>query len=218
MATAPRRRKKAVEPTEDAVAVLPPPAVEEAEREKVVLPEPVKSRWDELAAAATRKRVRVEVRVKQGTSPETVEGDLRGSFLAFAQSRWAPAAEGIGDFSLFSEAVAHLATWLEGVPALGADQLREELKAHSKKLALLDPADRRATKKLYETFRDRVLPLAWDNLVEGIKVEAMEELLRRVGAMTDRGATSTLELVEAYDVLANEARALVPPKEATDVG
>lgn len=217
MATAPkpRRSRKPAGDVDQPVA-LPHPAAEEAERKSVVLPEAADRRWRELADEATRKRTRVEVRLKEGTSvEETAEGDLRGSFLLFATGR-SGVARKIGETDLFGAGVDQLTKWVEAQAELGADALREELKAHGKRLALLGTRDvsRKAGQlpPIYLDFRDRILPLAWDNLVAAVTKERLEDFVRKVADAergTEKGARNTLV------ALAEEARGLVP-KEETD--
>lgn len=226
MATAPRRKKPAgdvAEPTtnlpdadleEGGTVALPHPAAEEEERKKVVLPEPVRLRWDALAAEATRKRTRVEVRLREGTVPEeTAEGDLRGAFLLFATGRTGIATK-IGEAELFGSAIDLLSKWVEAQADLGADVLREEIKALGRKLALLKGGNvtrRAGLPVVYLDLRDRILPLAWDNLVEAVKVERLEDFVRKIGALD----TSRYDQPHDLDPIVEEARALVP-KKATD--
>lgn len=214
MAAVPRSRKKAGDqPAEAPEAVaLPAPAVEEEERKKVVLPGPVRLRWDTLAEEATRKRCRVEVRIKEGTSPEeTDEGDLVGAFLLFATGRGGVSAK-LGETATFGAAIETLARWVEKQPGLGADELREELKTHGRRLALLGTRDvaRKAGSlpPIYLDFRDRILPLAWDNLVEAVKVERLAAFVQKV-AEVDVAALPPS--ADPWSDLVEEARSLVAP-------
>ncbi len=196
-ATGPEEVGATLSPPDDAEEATPSPPA------RTVLPEGVRSRWDELAANAVRKRTKVEVRLREGTVPEeTAEGDLRGTFLLFATGRTGLEL-GLGETKLFSEAIDLLASWVDDQAALGADSLREELKAHAKRLSVLDPADRRASKRLYVDFRDRILPLAWDNLVAAVTKERLEDFVRKLA--TDFEAELDLR------ALAAEARSLVAP-------
>jgi hypothetical protein len=203
-------------PDADAAMAALRARLEETSGNERVLPEAVRSRWQRATVEANRKRVRVEVRVAEGTVPvETADGDVRGSLQVWAKGRDSLETK-LATVELFSEACAAAERWLAGIPDVGAHVLREELTRFGQRLALLTPAAL-AHKKgglppIYVEYRSRILPLAWDNLVDALKVEALEDFARRVGEAdrgTEKGARNRLA------ELAAEARGLVPPKEAS---
>ena len=164
-------------------------------------------RWVAIAGEANRRRVRVEIRRGPDAHPLRAMGTNRGGVEL----------ERIGDFDTLEQTFGAFEAWLARQPLPGADALRSELRAFGRRRAIATPRDFAkkpgADVPLYRDFRDRILPLAWDNLVDATRVEALEDFVRRVGEAergTEKGARNTLEL------LAAEARGLVAPKE--DVG
>lgn len=207
-------------PTPDEVEALRA-RLEATRANERVLPEAVRGRWDDLAANAARKRVRVEVRLREGTVPvETAEGDLRGSFRVWTTNRVGIESK-LAEVESFSKAIELGGEWVDAQPLLGAEALRDELRAHARRLAILTPRDlshrRKGTDhRIYLDFRDRILPLAWDNLVAAVQVERLEDFVRKVGTLVadPTGDAKDEELapinVGTLRDLVDEARGLVP--------
>jgi len=181
--------------------------------------------WEDVATEAKRRRLSVFVRIREGT--ELVDGDdgiLRGSFDLFVTGR-SGIEEKIGHAATFDQALATLREKVATFPLPGPDALREELRAFGRRLAVLTPRD--VAKKsgadvpIYRIYRDRILPLAWDNLVESVRVEALEDFVRRVGDLDVGALTKTKERTDAIGKVADlaaEARGLVAPKASDASG
>lgn len=171
--------------------------------------------WETVSNAAARRRVAVEVRIHPGSEVEDDGTVLRGRFDLYLRNRGEAASVKVGSVETFDQAIADLATVVAKEPLPGPDALRDELRAFGRRLALIQPRDvakpRGADVPIYRDFRDRILPLAWDNLVESVRVEALEDFVRRVGSVTidEEIATGT----QIRDLVA-EARGLVAPKES----
>lgn len=184
--------------------------IEEGRRE---LPERYASAWQSVADQASRRRVSVAVTIRKDTEVEDDGEVLRGTFDVLLTNRGGITAR-IGTAKTFDQAITMLNGTLATLPLPGADALREELREHGRALVRLTPRDipkRGGDFPLYRAFRDRILPLAWDNLVDSVRMEALEDFVRRVGLAdrgTAKGARNTL------GALAEEARALVAPEEA----
>lgn len=170
--------------------------------------------WEKVSNAAARRRVAVEVRIHPGSEVEDDGTVLRGRFDLYLRNRGEAASVKVGSVETFDQAIADLATVVAKEPLPGPDALRDELRAFGRRLALIQPRDvakpRGADVPIYRDFRDRILPLAWDNLVESVRVEALEDFVRRVGALSIAGASDEQTVRD----LAAEARGLVAPKES----
>lgn len=170
--------------------------------------------WETVSNAAARRRVAVEVRIHPGSEVEDDGTVLRGRFDLYLRNRGEAASVKVGSVETFDQAIADLATVVAKEPLPGPDALRDELRAFGRRLALIQPRDvakpRGADVPIYRDFRDRILPLAWDNLVESVRVEALEDFVRRVGALSIAGASDEQTVRD----LAAEARGLVAPKES----
>lgn len=180
------------------------------------LPDRYLPAWSSLVDQANRKRVSIAVHIREGTEIEDDGEVLRGTFDPVYTGRTG-IPELLPTAKTFDDALLRLAGRLEAVPLPGPDALREALREHSRRLVRLRPKDvpkSGADFPLYRDFRDVVLPLAWDNLVDSVRVEALEDFVRKVGSAdrgTAKGARNTLA------ALAEEARALVAPKEEARV-
>lgn len=170
--------------------------------------------WEKVSNAAARRRVAVEVRIHPGSEVEDDGTVLRGRFDLYLRNRGEAASVKVGSVETFDQAIADLATVVAKEPLPGPDALRDELRAFGRRLALIQPRDvakpRGADVPIYRDFRDRILPLAWDNLVDSVRVEALEDFVRRVGALSIAGASDEQTVRD----LAAEARGLVAPKES----
>lgn len=172
------------------------------------LPERYVDPWREISAEANRRKIRLEVIVAE--EPYVDEGGtLRGAFGLRASRRFGN-AEAVGSgFETFDGAMQAARRYIAAQPIPGPDALREELVTFGKRLAVAGPRDfsgRRPT-QMYVDFRDRILPLAWDNLVDSTKLEVLEDFVRRVGQSTDDPERIP---VDDWRALAAEARGLVP--------
>ena len=180
------------------------------------LPDRYAPEWSALVDEANRRRVAVEVRLAPDTTTEDDGTTLRGTFRLLLRNRGGSEPRVIGTVGSFDQAIAKLRIAIEAEPLPGSDQLREELRAFGRRLAMLTPRD--VAKKsgadvpIYRVFRDRILPLAWDNLVDSIRVDVLEDFVRRVGRMVDDGVPDTV-----VAELAAEARGLVAPLEERPV-
>lgn len=183
------------------------------------LPERYRPAWARLVDQANRRRVAVEVRILETAPVEDDGTTLRGAFVGWMRDRSGGEPRKIATKETFDEILSELANAIDAEPLPGPDALRTELVAFSRRLAMLRPGD--VAKKagsdlpIYRIFRDRILPLAWDNLVDSVRVEALEDFVRRVGSV-DPHAGELLDdgkLAVLVDGLAAEARGLVAPKE-----
>lgn len=174
------------------------------------LPERYLGPWREVAADATRRRIRLEVLVA-GEDPPYVDegGTLRGAFALISARRFGSQETVGAGFETFDGVLAAARRHVAAQPLPGPDSLREELTTFGKRLAVAGPRDfagKRPT-QMYVDFRDRILPLAWDNLVDSTKLEVLEDFVRRVGHTTDDPERIP---VDDWRALAAEARGLVP--------
>lgn len=174
------------------------------------LPERYLEPWRELSREANRRKVRLEVIVVGEDEPYVDEGGtLRGSFALLSQRRFGMAEHVGPGFETFDGVIAAAKRHVATQPLPGPDALRDELTTFGKRLALAGPRDfsgKRPT-QMYVDFRDRVLPLAWDNLVDATRLEVLEDFVRRVGQTTDDPERIP---VDDWRALAAEARGLVP--------
>lgn len=163
-----------------------------------------KERWASIAIEARRRRLGVEVR----------DGTVDLPYKALARERSGVDVD-LGNFATLDQAFRVLDEWVGEHPVPGPVALRDELRDHGRKLAILTPREvsrRGGDWPLYRRFRDRILPLAFDNLVNSVRLEALEEAARAtVAAYDQRGNTKarTSDLAAAVATL----RGLVEPKE-----
>jgi hypothetical protein len=195
---------------------------DEAPKERAV-PDRYVPAWQEIVDASNRRRVAVEIRIAPGTELEDDGETLRGSFLLFLRNRGGGEPDQIGSAKTFEEAINKLGAKLGEIPLPGPDQLRIELRRFGRRLAVLSPRDVANRRKgvdlpLYRDFRDRILPLAWDNLVESVRVEALEDFVRKVGDLAPEleKVDGAPHVIGHWRELAAEARGLVAPKEGSD--
>lgn len=189
--------------------------IEEPVAERPAMPARYVVPWTEVSERANRRRLSVAVFIRPETSLVDDGTTLRGTFDLLLTER-SGADTKLGVAKTFEEAIEKLDQAIADRPLPGPDALREELREHGRLLGRLTPRSipkRGGDFPLYRHFRDVVLPLAWDNLVESVRVEALEEFVRKVGESdrgTAKGARNTLA------ALVEESRALVAPKEESD--
>lgn len=168
-----------------------------------------KERWASIAVEARRRRLGIEIR----------DGTTERPYRVIGKERTGVDVQ-VGDFGDLVEAFREAEGWVLDRPIPGPVALRDELRDHGRKLAILTPREvsRRAGDwPLYRRFRDRILPLAFDNLVNSVRLEALEEAGRAaVAAYDQRGNTKarTSDLAAAIATL----RGLVEPKEEVAEG
>lgn len=161
-------------------------------------------RWAAIAIEARRRRLAVEIRDGTTSHPYGAAGKERSG------AEW----DG-GNFDTLDQAFRAADTWVRDHPLPGPVALRDELRDHGRKLAVLTP---RALNRaggdfpLYRHFRDRILPLAFDNLTDAVRMEALEDAIRALLAKMDTGDAPVIDLEIAT------LRGLVGPKEEDGAG
>lgn len=175
--------------------------------------EAVTARWNALALEARRRRLAIEIRDGTSTLPYAVS----------AKERSGVDVE-VGAFAKLDDAMVAAEKWILDRPVPGPVALRDELREHGRRLALLTARDvvkpNGADFPIYRRFRDRILPLAWDNLVDATRMEAIEGASRDLIAAVDaaQGKKKGAGVLSSGDlgVAIATIRGLVEPKEATD--
>lgn len=175
------------------------------------LPEKYLGPWAELSRQALKRRVSLQVEY-QGDAPVVEEdGSLAGTLEVYGQPRWWREREHIGTAVVFDDVLSLGRAWVESQPVPGPDQLREALRDYGRRLALSRPKDWTAARngkppELLREYQDTILPLAWDNLVDYTRLEALEAFTRKVAA-SDVALELHPELVSSLSL---EARKLIP--------
>ncbi len=138
--------------------------------------EAVQRRWDAIAIEARKRLLAIEVRDGTPTLPYRAVGRERSGIEV-----------NLGGFEKLDDAFVAAEAWILERPLPGPVALRDELREHGRRLALMTPRDvaSRGDFPLYRRFRDRILPLAFDNLVDATKLEALETAARDLIAATD---------------------------------
>lgn len=170
--------------------------------------EAVQRRWDAIAIDARKRRLAIEVGTGTADNPYRVTGKERSGVDV-----------DLGLFPSLDAAFLAGEAWVLSHPLPGPTALRDELREHGRKLAMLTPRDvqARGDFPIYRRFRDRILPLAWDNLVDSTKLEALESAARDLVAAVDaaRGTKGAKILLEGeLGVAIVTLRGLVETKEA----
>jgi hypothetical protein len=169
--------------------------------------EAAKELWSGIALEARRRRLAIEVRDGTPDLPYKVIGKERSG------ADWSG-----GSFVTLDEAFRVAEAWVVEHPIPGPTALRDELREHGRRLAMMTPRDlgkKGSVGPVYRRFRDRILPLAFDNLVDSHRLESLEDAAREVvKAYEERGhgkeRSTNLNLAIAT------LRGLVEPKAAGD--
>lgn len=136
------------------------------------------TRWAGIATAARVRRLAIEIRDGTTSHPYRVGGKERSG------ADW----DG-GAFDTLDQAMTVAESWVLDHPVPGPVALRSELQDHGRKLAVLVPRDlnrKGGDFRLYRQFRDRILPLAFDNLVDSVRLEALESGVRNLLVAWDK--------------------------------
>lgn len=173
--------------------------------------EAVQRRWNAIAVDARKRRVGIEVRDGTAAMPYRVVGKERSEV-----------EDDLGLFAKLDDAFLAAEAWVLERPLPGPIALRDELREHGRRLAVLTPRDvtkpRGQDFPLYRRFRDRILPLAWDNLVDSTKLEALEsavaELVDAVDAARGKKGGSILTSGELGVAIATLRGLLPTPEDA----
>lgn len=163
-------------------------------------------RWAGIATAARIRRLAIEIRDGSTSHPYAVAGKERSG------ADW----DG-GAFDTLEQAMTVAERWVLDHPVPGPVALRSELQDHARKLAILVPRDlnrKGGDFRLYRQFRDRILPLAYDNLVDSVRLEALESAIRDLLAAVDV-EPGEIERNPDFGVALATLRGLVPLDDDT---
>jgi len=166
----------------------------------------LRARWEEIALEARRRWLGVEVRNGTGHATYLVVGIERTKIEV-----------AVGGYATLEEALVAADAWVMEHPIPGPAALRSELQEHGRKLALLTPRQLgRGDFPLYRHFRDRILPLAYDNLVNAVRMEALEDAIRDLLVVVDGSTPGLLGEQSDFGAAIGSLRGLVGPKEAEE--
>jgi hypothetical protein len=139
-------------------------------------------RWASIATEARRRRLAVSI----------VDGTAEHPYRATGKERSGADWTSV-PYDTLDQAFRVAEEWVLEHPVPGPVALRDELRDMARKLAVLTPREvsrpRGQDWPLYRRFRDRILPLAFDNLVDSVALETLRD--------------AALEAVTAYDQRGN---------------